>query len=138
MVPRDFVIEATDDVFQIEAAGDDARVRTFTMRAYSGGKLPIKGFSLPVVVDLEGMSIPSQKVAILRDHDGSREVGHTTSIKNDLRELIVAGSISGESVDTARVLKASDRGFPWKSSIGARATRMELVKRGSSVVVNGQ
>jgi len=138
MVPRDFVIEAGDETFKIEAIGADGRVRTFTMRAYSGGKLFIKGFSHPVIVDLQGISIPTQEVAILRDHDSGREVGHTTSIENNRRELIVAGAISGESTDTDRILKASDRGFPWKSSIGARATRMELVRRSESVVVNGQ
>lgn len=46
----------------IEAASDEKAVPRFSMVAYTGGLMKVEGFSHPVVVDLEGLSIDRQNI----------------------------------------------------------------------------
>ena len=50
-------------VLEAAAAGDDGkpRVRKFSMTAYTGGAMLVARYSLPVVVDLQGVTINGQK-----------------------------------------------------------------------------
>src|SRR5262245_25156679 len=52
-----------------EPAGDGKRLPRFKMTAYTGGKMVVAGFPLPVVIDLAGMKVPAKQRPILRAHD---------------------------------------------------------------------
>ena len=121
------------------AAGDEKpKLRTFKMKAYTGGVLHVMAFyPYGGVVDLAGMKIP-KSIGILRDHDRSRIVGHTTSAVIKGNALHVEGVISGVGPDSNEVSESSRNGFPWQASIGARVTKMDFVKEGATVNVNGK
>ena len=73
-------------------AAEGSRPRRFEILAYSGGTLPVDGFPLPVVVDLQGLEA-SGSIPILIDHKNSVEtsLGSTDAIINDGSQLILAG-----------------------------------------------
>ncbi|MGC9455253.1 MAG: hypothetical protein ACP5HU_10370 [Phycisphaerae bacterium] len=130
----------------IEAAGDAAgrdgdgkpRLPRFTMVAYTGGTMRIAGWRYPVVVDLAGLSIPSQARPVRFGHDITAGVGHTDAIGVKDGRLIAAGIVSRDT-QTAREIVASARnGFPWQASIGASVEQFEFVKDNQSVLVNGR
>ena len=91
------------------AAG--GKPRRFSILAYTGGILPVDGFDLPVVVDLQGLTIAGN-VPILIDHTKSVEntLGITESITNDGKTLTMTGNVTGVSPTVEMVLSASDRG----------------------------
>lgn len=124
---------------QIQAAAADApRLRRFEMLAYTGGAMQLPGYNLPLVVDLAGLSIPSQKRPILRDHKPWKAVAHSEEIHNDGQQLLVAGVVSGVGPDARELLQLHDNGFPWQSSIGAAPLEVETIHSGQTVTVNGQ
>ena len=119
------------------AAG--GKPRRFSILAYTGGILPVDGFDLPVVVDLQGLTIAGN-VPILIDHTKSVEntLGITESITNDGKTLTMTGNVTGVSPTVEMVLSASDRGQQWQASIGAYTTETEEIPAGETVAVNGQ
>lgn len=121
----------------IEAAAAEGKSPKFSMVAYSGGVITQQWSDVPVVVDLAGMDLPTT-VPILSKHDPRLGgIGHTTSMKAAGGQLLVAGDVSRDT-DTAREFVASSkRGYPWRTSIGAKVTAMMDVRDGT-VTVNGQ
>ncbi|WP_417378332.1 hypothetical protein [Gimesia sp.] len=113
-------------------------LKRFTMTAYTGGPMRLAGFRLPVVVDLAGLQITKQNQPILKDHDSSQIVGHSTEIEKINGELHVAGLVSGSGEAADEIRTTGKNGFPWQASIGAGVTRLESVREGESVTVNGQ
>lgn len=129
---RDFAILAQ------EASDDDRNLLKFTMSAYSGGRLHLKEFSYPVVVDLSGLRVPRKSLPILRGHSQDRIVGHTDAITLNSGSIKLTGILSGASADAAEVAASAANGFPWESSIGARAEQMVYVDEGETVEVNAR
>lgn len=143
-LPRDFFLTAEASDLEILAAEheDDEdgkpRIRNFKMRAYSGGFLFLANFFFPVVVDLQGLKIPRSKRPILRDHRLDKVVGHTESIEIQGNKLLVAGLLSGSNDHSKEIVDSADAGFPWQSSIGAKANKLEFVDEGGKAKVNGR
>jgi hypothetical protein len=65
----DFTIEAA------QAEGEGETVPRFTMVAYSGDAMQVEGWRYPVVVDLEGLVIPSQRRPVRFGHSMYAGVG---------------------------------------------------------------
>jgi hypothetical protein len=121
------------------AVGDGvAALRRFDMIAYTGGPMLLEGFDRPVIVDLAGMTVPSPRRPVLRDHLAFRIVGHTDDIRVGSTDLAVAGVISGTGPHVDEIVHLADNGFPWQCSIGASAEQVEFVGDGQTVEVNGQ
>lgn len=116
----------------------DGRIKSFSMLAYTGGRLLLAEFDYPVIVDLKGLSVPRPVLPILRQHDQDRPVGHTTRVAISAQQIELEGLISAANVHAEEVAESGGNGFPWESSIGARATRMVFVDKGDTVQVNGQ
>lgn len=110
----------------------------FSMVAYTGGPMRLAGWRLPVVVDLAGMNIPSQKRPIRMNHESALGVGHTDTIKVDAGKLVAAGVVSRNTQAAADVVSSGRNGFPWQASIGASADEVEFIKEGQKAAVNGQ
>lgn len=125
---------------QLQAAEGDGekKIRKFSMLAYTGGKMNIRGFFYPVVVDLAGLTVTQKPRPILRDHDPSRIVGHTESVKVGGRNIAVTGVISAANEHAREVQDSADNGFPWQASIGASVQKLIRVDDGEKVVVNGR
>jgi hypothetical protein len=128
----------SDFKFIEAAAGEEGKkLKTFSMVGYTGGAMRV-GYGYPVVVDLAGMDVPTQRVPILKDHNPTAIVAHSTEIEKMQKRIKLAGVISGvgEAAQEVQALAANE--FPWQASIGASIERMEFVERGESVTVNGQ
>ncbi len=121
---------------QAESGDGAKRVPTFSMHAYSGGVLEISTFAQPIVVDLDGMSIPAQ-FPVHRDHDHSRLVGHAKARRRQ-GTLRADGVVSGSNEYAREVVESSKLGFPWQASIGADLLKSEEVGAEAKIEVNGQ
>ena len=119
-------------------SGSDEGPPQFRMRAYTGAVVQIRGFEDPVIVDITGMEIPSQKIPIRKDHEGSLGVGHTTRIAIEGGELHAEGVISRDTASARDVTKSGRLGFPWQASIGGPATEVEYLGVNETEYVNGR
>jgi len=122
----------------IEAATDDKAIPRFSMVAYTGGMMKVAGFSHPVVVDLEGLSIDRQNIPIRLDHNPKQGVGHTDRVVVENGQILAEGLISRDTSWAKDVAKSGSRGFPWQASIGADILSAEFIPNGSTVTVNGR
>ncbi len=122
----------------IEAAGDDKAVPKFSMVAYTGGPMKIAGFTHPVVVDLEGLSIDRQNIPIRLDHNPKQGVGHTDRVAIENGQVFAEGLISRDTSWARDVIKSGKNGFPWQASIGAEIIQAEFIPNGNQIQVNGR
>lgn len=124
----------------LSAAGDspESGLPRFRMLAYTGSPMRVAGWRHPVVVDLAGMSIPSQSRPIRFGHDASAGVGHTDNIRVTGGQLEATGVISRDTPAAREVVTSSRNGFPWQASIGASVDEFEFIKDRQTVIVNGQ
>jgi phage major head subunit gpT-like protein len=127
-------------VFDIDAAADGssaAALPKFRMVAYTGGPMRVAGWRYPVIIDLAGLSIPSQARPIRFGHDPLSGVGHTDAIRVESGQLIATGIVSRDTPAAREVVVSSKNGFPWQASVGAGVDEFEFVKEGQKVTVNG-
>ena len=113
--------------FDLAAAGADGdgapALPRFSMIAYTGGLMKVNQWRYPVVVDLAGLSIPSQTRPIRIGHNPDRLVGHSSAIAIDSGRLVAAGVLSIPGADTEKVVAGARNGFPWQASIGTRVEK---------------
>ncbi|MBK8915038.1 MAG: hypothetical protein IPM64_10650 [Phycisphaerales bacterium] len=118
--------------------GDAPAIPRFTMIAYTGEPMTVEGWRHPVVVDLEGLSIPSQRRPVRFGHSMYAGVGHTERIVVEAGRLIAEGIVSRDTGAAREVVASGKRGFPWQASIGAQVAQAEFVRAGKSVTVNSR
>jgi phage major head subunit gpT-like protein len=118
--------------------GEAEAIPRFTMVAYTGEPLRVEGWRFPVVVDLEGLSIPSQRRPVRFGHSMYAGVGHTERIAVEAGRLIAEGIVSRDTGAAREVVASGKRGFPWQASIGAQVAQAEFVRAGKSVTVNSR
>ncbi|MEK0426793.1 MAG: hypothetical protein RJB11_2884 [Planctomycetota bacterium] len=109
----------------------------FRMVAYTGGQMRVAGWRHPVIIDLAGLSIPSQARPIRFGHDPLSGVGHTDSIRVEAGQLVATGVVSRDTPAAREVVVSSKNGFPWQASVGTGVDEFEFVKEGQKVTVNG-
>ena len=119
-------------------ASDQRSLRRFEMVAYTGAAMELAGWDAPVVIDLAGLSIRGTARPILKDHSPSMIVGHTESVGVEAGRLRVAGLVSGSGRVAGEIVESSRNGFPWQASVGAKASRVEFVKKGQTAAANGR
>ncbi len=140
-VPDRIVLRCTPgniSLVALAAEGDDQAIPRFSMIAYTGEPMRVEGWRFPVVVDLEGLSIPSQRRPVRFGHSLYQGVGHTERIAVEAGRLIAEGFVSRDTAAAREVVASGRRGFPWQASIGAQVTQVEFVRNGKSVTVNGK
>ena len=132
-------IERWTDIEARAGETSDAKsLRRFEMVAYTGTAMELAGWDAPVVIDLAGLSIRGTARPILKDHSPSMIVGHTESVGVEAGRLRVAGLVSGSGRVAGEIVESSRNGFPWQASVGAKATRVEFVKKGQTAAANGR
>jgi len=136
-LPNELVCSAGEPVDIVAAAGED-KLPTFSMTAYTGGILNLPNFYHPVVADLQGMSVPSQRIPVDRHHDVTQIVGHSESIQVSAQRIKIDGIVSGVGEAAQEVRAVAKNGFPWQASIVASIQSIERVEAGTSVKVNGR
>ncbi|MEX1016022.1 MAG: Mu-like prophage major head subunit gpT family protein [Phycisphaeraceae bacterium] len=127
-------IEAAQD----EEGGSSNSLPRFSMVAYTGDAMRLRGWRHPVVVDLASLDVSAQSRPIRLGHSARDGVGHTERIAIEDGKLIAEGTISRDTPAAKEVVASSRNGFPWQASIGAGAQRVELVRPGRRVEVNGR
>lgn len=130
-------ISAAAEPLEIRAA-EGGGSPTFAGTVYTGGSMRLEGFFEPVIVDLASFRVPRQDNPVLRDHDPSRIVGHTTEVEVTAKRIRVKGVLSGVGEDAQEVLALGKAKFPWQQSLGADADRIERIPEGQKVTVNGK
>ncbi len=121
----------------LEAAADKP-MPEFSMTAYTGGAMRVRGFPHPVVVDLTGLDVTAQNLPIRLDHNAKQGVGHSTRIAIEDGKLVAEGLISRDTSWARDVATSGKHGFPWQASIGGPVVEAELIPDGCQVEVNGQ
>jgi phage major head subunit gpT-like protein len=115
----------------------DDKPGVFSMVAYTGGLLPVKGYKYPVILDLKGVEFRRNVLANL-DHNRERRVGQVTEHINDGTKIVLSGLLSAATDACEEVIESSKKGFEWEASIEALPTKQpEFIAAGSNVTVNG-
>lgn len=126
-------LEAPYEIVKADAA-EAKSGRKFTGVAYSGD--PVSYWGGPVVIDLSSTEDPG-KIGVLLNHAHDKRAGFT-HIDNDGRRLAIRdGRLMGNEHGKA-VAFESDEGFPWNLSVRVESERVEEVKAGAPVDVNGR
>jgi hypothetical protein len=132
---------ATVEITAQAAEGEKKSPAKFNVLAYTGGILPGALRSgderEDVILDLAGMKSGKSLIANL-DHETPQRVGHVNAIGNDGKQLHLAGTASASTAARDEVVNSAADGFVWQASVEADPTRLELVKPGATVEVNGQ
>lgn len=120
------------------AEGEAPSLPRFEMVANTGSKMQLAGWRYPVVLDLQGLTIPSQARPIRMNHDANQGVGHTDAIVAANGQLIATGVISRHTPAAADVVSSGKDGFPWQASVGASVDEFIFYKEGQTANANGQ
>ncbi len=136
--PIEHWTDAPDLIGAKAADGTAKSLRRFDMVAYTGAAMELAGWDAPVVVDLAGLQVRGNARPILKDHSPSMIVGHTESVGVEAGQLRVAGLVSGSGRVASEIVESSRNGFPWQASVGAKASRVEFVKKGQTASANGR
>ncbi len=135
-------IRATAPVRWIAASATDgasaAALPNFEIRGYNGGQMDIAGWPWPVIVDQSGFQLPARSRPVLRDHDRSQIVGHTTSVRLEGVVTKVSGIVSGTGAAAREVVDNGKNEYPWQASMGWEPTAVEFVKAGATAQANGR
>lgn len=122
-------------VFAAKAAEDDTTPRKFSGIAYSGGAITDHPFFPRVAFDLSSTKLSTPAPALL-DHYKPVGVIKAAAIDNDIR--IDGELFSDLEGDGKNIASMADRGMPWQMSVGIWPGRVEQVKAGAKVKLNGQ
>jgi hypothetical protein len=125
-----------DAEMHLEAA--DGKTPQFRMSpAYNGGKLPVRGFDAPVIVELATARFEKDKIKINAYHDQDKTVGHAEHQEINAEGIFIDGLLSKVNDDVNRIVAEAKNNFPHEASIEASFPPAEFVKPGRSVKVNG-
>lgn len=120
----------------LEAAGDGPR--RITIEAYDGGIIAGCNLAGSFVIDLAGLNLYESTLPIHRDHDTSVILGHAANVNVTTSGITVDGVLSGTAEVVKEVLEPAENGFPWRASVGVTIDRVQQIRAGKSVSVNGQ
>lgn len=130
-------ITLSADVEILAAAAESKGPRSFSVKAYNGGELRVKGYHLPVVLDLAG-SKPARSIVANLHHNSTAIVGHATDVVNDGKTLTLGGKVSGTGPAAQEFLANHDNGFPWQASIEASPSKVVEIPEGKTATANGR
>lgn len=126
------------EIIAAEGGDETSSLPKFRMVAYTGGLMRLSGWRYPVVIDLAGLSVPSQSRPIRFAHDALSGVGHTDMIRVEGGQLIASGVVSRDTAAAREVVVSSKNGFPWQASVGASVEDVEFIKNDQNALVNGK
>src|SRR5262249_4940578 len=104
----------------------------------TGQPMRVSGWRHPVILDLAGLSVPSQSRPIRFGHDPLAGVGHTDAVRVEEGQLVATGIVSRDTHAAREVVISAKNGFPWQASVGASIEEFEFIKENQQVLVNGR
>lgn len=130
---------SASELIEVQAGEGADALPKFSMTAYTGGKMRVAGYYYPVVVNLANAKAAGT-VAILKDHDAGRVVGHADGVDVVIsaQRIKASGVISGTGPHAAEVVATSKNKFPWQASIGGSPAEVHFIDRGEKQTVNGR
>lgn len=134
---RDII--AIDAPASIEAGameGDKQGPAKFVSTFYTGGALTVEGWDHPVVIDLAGLK-PGKVLVANLDHDPTKRVGNF-AVANDGKSLVASGTATAATAARDEVVNSAAAGYEWQASLEVKPHKVETVKAGKTVEVNGQ
>ena len=136
------ILDGVDVSVDIEAAGEDRdgkpRIPRLAIKAYTGEPMQV-AWGDPVVLDMDGIGMPTGQIPVRLNHDETTPVGHLESVQQKEGALWAYGVLSFAGEPYAdRIVKAAKNGFKWQASVSVRATRVEYIKPEGHVTVNGR
>jgi hypothetical protein len=115
---------------------DDPLLRLL-VKAYTGCRMNVGGYSLPVVIDLAGMSYGKSLVANL-DHNYTKRVGNVTHHDASTGVLLLTTDINAATDSSSEVERSIAKGFKWQASIEATPIKATRLKDDETAMVNGR
>lgn len=114
--------------------------RTFSLVAYTGGRMRPQYWGDDVVVDLAGIKIPDGPVPVLLDHCAWPEyvIGSTTVVTITGGTVKADGKVTAVGEEAVQAIDLADAGHPLQCSLGLDELAATYVDAGASVQVNGQ
>lgn len=135
-LPKLIAMSAPVAITAGEGEGEKKGPARFTATFYTGGKLNIEGWDMPVVVDLAGLKPGNVLVANL-DHDRTKRVGNF-AVANDGKSLVANGTATARTAARDEVVESAIDGYQWQSSLEVNPHEVEELKAGKKAEVNGQ
>lgn len=119
-------------------AGAGAKTPTVSILAYTGGLMRVGGYGL-ICIDLAGLDLGGNRVAILSDHNSALDgvLGQGVAAVQG-GQLTVQGEIVAANDAAKRVIELSKSGFQFQASVGCEPLDLQPVGAGRSVSVNGR
>lgn len=127
-----------DCPLKIVASASGKKIPTFTMDAYTGNPMMIKGWAYPIVIDLDGFDPTTKNRPIFLNHDRTQPLGHTTAVWIENGTIKASGLISAVGKHVDETIEASVSGFPWRASVTTPVQKNQFVPAGQSAQANGQ
>lgn len=126
--------------FSIDASGLGRIPAISMIPAYSGGKLLLRDFEYPVVIDLSTCS-SENNIPILLDHFGDRRLGHTERVTINDHSIDIEGLLSFDNEDVREIVQTSKTGMKWQASVGTGVVEpknQRILSEGETIQINGQ
>jgi hypothetical protein len=137
MPKHDPIIGRSGGSVKILKAGTAKTAPRFDALIYTGGPLIIGGWELPVIVDLAGVK-PGKVLVANLDHDSTKRVSSGFTVINNGRTLRARGEFNALTKSRNEVLKSARAGYQWQASIEANPQKVQQIRGGENVNVNGQ
>lgn len=135
--PKQVTFSAAVEIKAAEGDGEENKLPTFDMVAYTGVPMDVSAFYYPVIIELSGVKTANDQIPVLLDHDPARIIGQGEAEVDD-DSIRVTGSILGEDDDANKVKTLAKNGFKWQVSVGASVVRREFLEAGNTATVNGR
>lgn len=141
MTPKNRKLSRSDLQFACDAKIDFSKSEDgagkFSMDGYTGARM--QRWYGDIVVDLKGITLGTKrKMAILRDHNPGRIVGHGKPYRAENDHVGVKGTFSRSTPDGIEAEGLSGEAFPWQASISIDRVKAEEIPEGEKSEVNGR
>lgn len=126
----------------IAAASGAAGPPRVRIQAYNGGLIRPQRPQLdaPLVIDLDTTSAAA-RVALTLNHDSAALVGQAADVTIRtaiIAEGLITGPIDDPESPAGQVVYHARNGFVWPASVEAQIGRLDMIRAGQTVTVNGQ
>lgn len=108
---------------------------TFQIIAYSGQIIPNHWFWGNVAFDLEGIKFDKKKTPVLDFHSIGNRLGFTT--KQDIKDKVIVEGKFLSNTKAQEIKQDMVEGFPMQASVYLPPDKIEFVREGDTVEVNG-
>jgi hypothetical protein len=122
------------------AAAVASNPATFSIVAYTGGRMKPSQWADEVVIDLAGVTA-GESVPLIADHRNALDSllgSGSVRVDTQSNQITIAGRLAAGTMLADHLIKLAKAGVTVQASVGGAVLRSEFVRGGESVTVNGQ